>query len=576
MQHLMNCHPLLFEKELGLEELPGFFLYTKNSPRDRELPWGNTVRETSKKINNYSWNRRDNGTPGAKSEKFRKHYLSGPSQNPMQDNILIYTANFEINMSLKNATPGRILIETEKLMLRHLAERHVEYVKKQDLSKENPLKSELSAEEVLVVCETCMERADHSASKDKCVNRKKYAALTYSFMNGLIDDQLLNLHHGILIGVNTGWYNFSPPGQYSFLNVGSRFWNPGFITGYKGDRGIIFRSNGFHQELPKDNDYFEHVRRIVARLDEDYSKPIVLEYFTMRNFMKESTDEMLETLVESYFENLNKLRNEYPKLYVVVGPAVTLDLRNFEEKEYTASALKAVKLNNILSIWAVRYNVPFISSQGFINPLPYTIKGQIWWTKSSRNENEPLYNLYGETCREYLKRMGFLFDTIAECYQLTMKTIKDSIEQEIRAAARAKLERLAPLTYGKINKRRADQEMTTTTAKIQVIGTDTHKDLPGAENEDEPQEAVPVDIEVEEGEIVDPGGVEVVLETNQATAQVVEPDETRVGETSSPRSPTAEQQDEAMDQDDPKKDETTSNITKEQVSLTFYLKKSKF
>jgi hypothetical protein len=314
MQHLMNCHPLLFEKELGLEELPGFFLYTKNSPRDRELPWGNTVRETSKKINNYSWNRRDNGTPGAKSEKFRKHYQSGPSQNPMQDNILVYTANFEINMSLKNSTPGRILIETEKLMLRHLAERHVEYVKKQDLSKENPLKSELSAEEVLVVCETCMERADHSASKDKCVNRKKYAALTYSFMNGLIDDQLLNLHHGILIGVNTGWYNFSPPGQYSFLNVGSRFWNPGFITGYKGDRGVIFRSNGFHQELPKDNDYFEHVRRIVARLDEDYSKPIVLEYFTMRNFMKESTDEMLETLVESYFENLNKLRNEYPKL----------------------------------------------------------------------------------------------------------------------------------------------------------------------------------------------------------------------------------------------------------------------
>jgi hypothetical protein len=108
------------------------------------------VRETSKKINNYSWNRRDNGTPGAKSEKFRKHYISGPSQNPMQDNILIYTANFEINMSLKNATPGRILIETEKLMLRHLAERHVEYVKKQDLSKENPLQSELSAEEVLV------------------------------------------------------------------------------------------------------------------------------------------------------------------------------------------------------------------------------------------------------------------------------------------------------------------------------------------------------------------------------------------------------------------------------------------
>jgi hypothetical protein len=115
--------------------------------------------------------------------------------------------------------------------------------------------------------------------------------------------------------------------------------------------------------------------------------------------------------------------------------------------------------------------------------------------------------------------------------------------------------------------------MTTTTAKIQVIGTDTHKDLPGAENEDEPQEPVPVDAEVEEGEIVDPGDVEVVFETSQATAQVVEPDENKDGVTSSPRSPTAEPQDEAMDQDDPKKDETTSDITKEQVSLTFYLKK---
>jgi hypothetical protein len=114
--------------------------------------------------------------------------------------------------------------------------------------------------------------------------------------------------------------------------------------------------------------------------------------------------------------------------------------------------------------------------------------------------------------------------------------------------------------------------MTTTTAKIQVIGTDTHKDLPGAENEDEPQELVPADPEVEEGEIVEPGEVEVVLETVQATAQVVEPDETRDGETSSPRSPTAERQDEAMDQDDPKKDETTSTITTEQVTLTFYLK----
>jgi hypothetical protein len=117
--------------------------------------------------------------------------------------------------------------------------------------------------------------------------------------------------------------------------------------------------------------------------------------------------------------------------------------------------------------------------------------------------------------------------------------------------------------------------MTTTTAKIQVIGTDTHKDLPGAEIEDEPQEPVPVDSEVEEGKIVEPGDVEVVFETSQATAQVVEPDETRDDEATPSRTPTAEPQDEAMDQDDPKKDETSSIISKEQVSLTFFLKSKK-
>jgi hypothetical protein len=117
--------------------------------------------------------------------------------------------------------------------------------------------------------------------------------------------------------------------------------------------------------------------------------------------------------------------------------------------------------------------------------------------------------------------------------------------------------------------------MTTTTAKIQVIGTDTHKDLPGAETEDEPQEPVPVDSEVEEGEIVEPGDVEVVFETSQAKDQVVEPDENRDDEATPSRAPTAEPQDEAMDQDDPKKDEDTSIISKEQVSLTFYLKSKK-
>jgi hypothetical protein len=105
--------------------------------------------------------------------------------------------------------------------------------------------------------------------------------------------------------------------------------------------------------------------------------------------------------------------------------------------------------------------------------------------------------------------------------------------------------------------------MTTTTAKIQVIGTDTHKDLPGAEIEDEPQEPVPVDSEVEEGEIVEPGDVEVVFETSQAKVQVVEPDETRDDEATPSRAPTVEPQDEVMDQDDPKKDETTTIISKE-------------
>jgi hypothetical protein len=167
MAHFLSRHPQEFERLLGIKELPAFFSLTKCTDPEKELPWGNAARIVSKKIAHYCWNRRENSTPGAKSEKFRQHYASGKGQNALADNTLYYAANWNILMNLKNASHSWLLVETERLVIRFVAERHVEYIKRQEVSRENPLKNEYSTIEVYTTCPRCFERADHSKSSEK-------------------------------------------------------------------------------------------------------------------------------------------------------------------------------------------------------------------------------------------------------------------------------------------------------------------------------------------------------------------------------------------------------------------------
>jgi hypothetical protein len=453
--HLLHKHPRMLEVALTRSEIPGLVDLTNNTSPEKGLPWGTAVRVTSRKISNHSWNRRENNAPGAKSAKFREYYIVGCTQNAMHDVTLDIAGNWDTQFKLNNATANRLLIETERILIRKLAESYHEFVCRLDLTKNNPLESELEAKEYTEVCEKCIEKADHLNSQDRCVDRAQLKNSSEAFLNGQIDEKSLNKYRGVLIGLGEGWFSDGPPGQYPFLNLGFTSWDPQITTGHHNQKPVVFKESGHHVDIRPDNDFMAHVKKIVRKLPEKYSKPICLEYFTTFSMFTETygREEHLECQVEAYFEGINKIRAKHQLLFVIVGPAITLPLINHTEEEYTAAAINLHKLNYMLSIWAVKYNFPFIPSQGFINALPHKINGQFWWTKYHLAKEEPIFNMCSETKREFLHRQGFLFDVIAESHQRTLDHIKQTIERENRLDNKKKLIKLLKDTFKKSTKR---------------------------------------------------------------------------------------------------------------------------
>jgi hypothetical protein len=371
-----------------------------------------------------------------------------------------------------------------------------------------------------------LERSDHRDSREKCIEKTKYASVASAYLSGVVSEELIDLHAGLLLGVKEAWFGSGPPGQFPFLCLAFAAWNPLYPTGFMGDKPIVFKPNGFHLEVRPENDYFKFLETVIEKLDPDYQKPILLEFFTMRNMIGEESEEMIETQIESYFEALNRLRSKHPKLYVLLGPCVSLKIQNYTDDEYTVSSLRLVKLNNMLSIWSIKYNVPFFSTMGFINPIPQKVKDEYWWTRARQHEDEPLYNMYGEVLREFTKRFGFVADVIAECHQTAITIIKEKIDKENKIATLRRLERNMTMPYEHFPKRKTvETDVQIVPAKRQ-INTKERKISPveiamiHAENTTEyvEIEPSPPPNSPEEGEIVDEDEAEVG--TSQDTEQV--------------------------------------------------------
>jgi hypothetical protein len=199
IQHQIEKHPRKMEKLFNLHELNSLYLATKNADDTVEFPWGNVSRMASKKVSESLYNRNENTIPGVKTEEFRDLYVAGPGQNIYYDVTLRFISHHKLGLGLKTAPPGRIVLEIEKLMTKKLAEKMNRIIENSDLTKQNPLWTEISENGENGICDDCMERESHE-NKNLCIDKRLLVNMSAYFLYGHIDEQLFNTQHGIVIG----------------------------------------------------------------------------------------------------------------------------------------------------------------------------------------------------------------------------------------------------------------------------------------------------------------------------------------------------------------------------------------
>ena len=67
-------------------------------------------------------------------------------------------------------------------------------------------------------CHRCEMQVDHPESS-LCVKKRQYASVSQAFLAGQIEDNLVNMYTGVLIGAEGHWYGTAPVGQFSLLNL---------------------------------------------------------------------------------------------------------------------------------------------------------------------------------------------------------------------------------------------------------------------------------------------------------------------------------------------------------------------
>jgi hypothetical protein len=283
-------------------------------------------------------------------------------------------------------------------------------------------------------CNRCNQRSNHKLTKDLCVMKTSLGNLTGSFFANKISQRLVDLFAGILIGSKYHAYGESPIGLYRLLNLSCNSWSAAYCTGFHCGVKIIFCKSGLHQILNPEDDFFLHAQRVVEKLPENYTKPIFLEFFL--NEEQNLTDEFLEMEIECFVENVVRLRETHPRLFIILGPNLRIKTSISSPSAYEEASRYLRKIEYILTCYCLKMQIPLVLTQGIINNRPINRSGQTLWTQYEQNRQEPLYDTMGHTTREYVKRVSVAIDLAMEAYQLALRKLTSLIRQRTEMNSR--------------------------------------------------------------------------------------------------------------------------------------------
>ena len=430
IKHYMHYHPRKLDTVFCKSDLSRLYRTTRDNPRTIELPWGRATRIFSTRITGALLSIRVNDAPKPRSAEFRQLYKTGPSYNIGRDLISKLTHGWYGPPDLRTADSRSILVWTEISLIKNIGKMLEKYLEQSYMHAEVPVTAEFRDTDFDDWCHRCQMQVDHPESS-LCVNKRQYASVTHAFLAGQLEDNLINMYAGVLIGAEGHWYGTGPVGQFALLNLSMEGWEPQYPTGILNGQEIVFRKGGKHEPIPVFKDYFLHVKSVAEQLPRSYGKPIILEFFLMRE--EDQTEEEIECQVEAYFESLNQLRLKYPFLYAVLGTVVDFrDMVDYTEATYKKASRKLELINNMAVLYATKYQIPFMPTQGIINSRRSVIFEQELWSYSADQNREELVDTHAFLLREFHRRFGTVIDLLLESFQKTVTQIIHLTEPEIR------------------------------------------------------------------------------------------------------------------------------------------------
>jgi len=410
--HMMKAHPRKLEQIFSYVDLSSFYYTTCFNHYRIDLPWPLESRIFSSVFDI------DKRIPKPHTKEFREFWQVKQFQTAIQDQLYPEIKLWKVRFT--KFDPRNIPDITNKLLMVNIATSCRNFLNNCIYTSEDPFKTEIiTGDKNSGWCGKCKDEISHKENDPQCVDRDTLEPITQHLKSNKLEDQYLNLFMGVIIGSKHHHLGTAPVGQFKLVNLGITCWNPLYPTGYSGDQAVFFMDDGHHLKLKQEENYFDHIYAMTSLLPKNYNKPIFLEVFIPEEI--DHSEELIEAAIAAYFENVKNLRCRRPNIYILLGPAIKVPTK-VTKQSYHEAATRNDWINRMLSTFSLKFQIPFIPLECFVNKKQMKLDDTFWMYPIS-SHNEPLFNKNNRPTREFLRRLGVITDIVIESYQKTLVTL---------------------------------------------------------------------------------------------------------------------------------------------------------
>jgi len=282
-------------------------------------------------------------------------------------------------------------------------------------------------------CVTCKDSADHSRTRDRCIDTRTLLEKGSPNAHELIWQSETANYAAYWVCTGNLCFIKKPKTRYSILNLSVRTKMARIENYYTNGKKSIISKNG-NERIYNFNDYLNSV---FAALPENCHSPVFIEFLDNKKSL--NTEESIYFGVSAYLNSIWNLREQYCIPICILGPIpqYTWDMSPVErELEET----RCVYLTNTIFTMSSRLNLMFLPLLGTIMSFRRKDIYPPQWCTYTHWVDEPLFNPEGPSnpTREFSIRLGTMVDKVIETIAYSNKRLpyKSQYERNMAGPSR--------------------------------------------------------------------------------------------------------------------------------------------